>query len=513
VMGYSKNRPFVKVDVTGEVDKRFDEVSSQLADNVTKLEGVTKNPVNYNGAIVTIIDDDMRVECRTVWNPVLLDTGVKISFAAISGNVGTPDYMNIGELHTYQDQGHEILSQTVTHEATADITPGRADPDYKNSQQWLKDNGFKGYDTLIYPGGMHTNNIPIKNVARKYYKYAVATNIGGEYNLAPFDNWRVPRIQGDTGTLQQLKTAVDNAILNNGWVVLMTHSHVLLTAGSQKMRDFIAYVQSLNVPIMPFGEASKIKGNAVAIGEFTDDDSTFVGVNGSSKIGGSLTIRTTQNGVMDAPITDYKANAKNVQILTSVADTFMSTGGVYEVFRGDSDLYSYATFTPYNSNRVFMRKWNLYTGVWKSFEDIASPSAPAYTTGFWTPKLEGSTTAGTNTYTTQYGSWTKIANMVTARFNIRITAAQLDTLMAGNLRVTGLPFPTNATAQVKAIIEYNILNLGTNFYNVFVSTVGGQSYLDIFKSGSGVSTNYVKATAIPSSQTILFEGQITYQVA
>jgi len=35
-MGYSKNRPFIKVDVTGEVDKRFDEVSSQLAEKATK---------------------------------------------------------------------------------------------------------------------------------------------------------------------------------------------------------------------------------------------------------------------------------------------------------------------------------------------------------------------------------------------------------------------------------------------------------------------------------------------
>jgi len=33
-MGYSTNRPFVKVDVTGEVDKRFGEVTSQLEDIV-----------------------------------------------------------------------------------------------------------------------------------------------------------------------------------------------------------------------------------------------------------------------------------------------------------------------------------------------------------------------------------------------------------------------------------------------------------------------------------------------
>ena len=37
-MGYSKNRPFVKVDVTGEVDKRFDEVTSRLAEKATKTD-------------------------------------------------------------------------------------------------------------------------------------------------------------------------------------------------------------------------------------------------------------------------------------------------------------------------------------------------------------------------------------------------------------------------------------------------------------------------------------------
>jgi len=37
-MGYSKNRPFVKVDVTGEVDKRFDEVTSQLAETTEKAD-------------------------------------------------------------------------------------------------------------------------------------------------------------------------------------------------------------------------------------------------------------------------------------------------------------------------------------------------------------------------------------------------------------------------------------------------------------------------------------------
>jgi len=41
MMGYSTNRPFVKVDVTGEVDKRFGEVTSQLA------ETAWNNTLNY----------------------------------------------------------------------------------------------------------------------------------------------------------------------------------------------------------------------------------------------------------------------------------------------------------------------------------------------------------------------------------------------------------------------------------------------------------------------------------
>ena len=56
-MGYSKNRPFVKVDVTGEVDKRFDEVTSRLADIATlKPNGVddTENLQACNGKTINL---------------------------------------------------------------------------------------------------------------------------------------------------------------------------------------------------------------------------------------------------------------------------------------------------------------------------------------------------------------------------------------------------------------------------------------------------------------------------
>lgn len=281
------------------------------------------------------------------------------------------------------------------------------------------------------------------------------------------------------------------------------------------MRDFIAYVQSLSVPIMPFGEAVKIKGNAVAIGEFTETDSTFIGINGVSKIGSSFNITTTKRGPMDAPISDYKKNTKNVMVLDSIGDTYLKTGGVYEVFRGVDDVYAYATFTPYNSNKVFMRKWNYLTLTWKPFEDIAaSGGSSTYTTGFWTPKLEGVTTAGAHTYSAQSGSYTKFANMVALRFTLRIEPAGFDALMAGNLNITGIPAGLEPAAHEAnnsyGKIEYNILNLGTNFTEV----IGRSSfnYIRLVKQGNGVSTNYVKASDIPAGQPVILKGQITYQV-
>jgi len=47
-MGYSTNRPFVKVDVTGEVDKRFGEVTSQLADETKQIESLKYNKMDKN---------------------------------------------------------------------------------------------------------------------------------------------------------------------------------------------------------------------------------------------------------------------------------------------------------------------------------------------------------------------------------------------------------------------------------------------------------------------------------
>ena len=76
-MGYSKNRPFVKVDVTGEVDKRFDEVTSRLEDTIgynplkLKLPDPDKTISEMYPQIsltqVTLLDSDATLEDSSGW--------------------------------------------------------------------------------------------------------------------------------------------------------------------------------------------------------------------------------------------------------------------------------------------------------------------------------------------------------------------------------------------------------------------------------------------------------------
>ncbi len=71
--------------------------------------------------------------------------------------------------------------------------------------------------------------------------------------------------------------------------------------------------------------------------------------------------------------------------------------------------------------------------------DVATElSKLAKETGTWTPKIAGSTLAGTNTYADQIGHYTKIGNLVFFDFTVSLSA--VDSNMSGETCITGFPF-------------------------------------------------------------------------
>jgi hypothetical protein len=81
-----------------------------------------------------------------------------------------------------------------------------------------------------------------------------------------------------------------------------------------------------------------------------------------------------------------------------------------------------------------------------------------YEEGTWTPAVEGSVTAGTATYGSQGGSYTKIGNKVTCWFSITNFA---QSGASGSLKITGLPFTCTTTSVVRGCFAGNI-----RFYNM-----------------------------------------------
>jgi hypothetical protein len=92
--------------------------------------------------------------------------------------------------------------------------------------------------------------------------------------------------------------------------------------------------------------------------------------------------------------------------------------------------------------------------------------------GTWTPTLAGASTAGTNTYTTRSAFYKKINKMVFFTFSIDLSTK--DVAMAGNIRITGLPYTASSS------------------YGVSIGHVGNTSIATQIMATIDHDTNYIQ---------------------
>lgn len=360
-------------------------INAQLEQNTLQVRELNSCPQNYNGAIFTFIDDDAGQYIPDIWLPIIAEKNIKMGFAVVTGNIGknlTNDNVykaiTFEQLKQLQIDGHDIYSHTVTHYDTGITDLNTLDTEFRESKEWLIQNGFNECaDILVYPGGLATSDVARKNVARKYYKYGITTV--GTYNSSPFDNWGVSRINADTLTLDQLKTHVDNTIANNGWLIFMNHAFQLNLDKAnqmQKLKDLIDYIKSKNMPIMKFSEAEKLKGNSIAVGEFTNSSSLFVGKNGKSTLKSLYNLSNISKDT-DLPISSYNKGEVTEIPLTYIDDKGLRKGGNYIVHRLSSDVYSYSElyiFDTTSTPKKYIRRWDNTNNLWLAWEKTSTNS-------------------------------------------------------------------------------------------------------------------------------------------
>lgn len=368
-----------------QLNDRLNIFDTQLAGNTQQIKGIDV-PYNYVGPVITFVDDDVTTTFITRMQPTLDTKGVKATLGAITSFVGTSGYMTKVQLTALQDAGHEIVSHTKTHAETVFkssthdlslVTDAAIEAEYSESRQWLIDNGFAGYDTLVYPwGGFGSQAVRYKRLARKYYKNAI--NATGAHNGSPSDNMYLNRtfinINQDFTTV--LKPIIDAAVANNGWLIFGSHSSDTANFNGTYLATVIDYIQSLSVPILTFGQAQQLKGNALSVGEYTDiNKSLYVGRDGAKSgipmkvIEGAITSSSTRT--MNDALSKYDLYTLTITHIQSDADTLSGHGGILETYNG-GEYYGKQVFT--NSvGVIYERNWSVAPspGTWGVFRPLA----------------------------------------------------------------------------------------------------------------------------------------------
>ena len=153
-----------------------------------------------------------------------------------------------------------------------------------------------------------------------------------------------------------------------------------------------------------------------------------------NKKDGSIIFRTRDGQAGGIPTRMTLTSEGNIGIGTSTPTERLVVEGNVKV-QNSSDASEYLTIN--------------YQGL--NFQNTGAGSSTSssahilddYEEGTWTPVYSGATSAGTYTYTTQTGLYTKIGNRVTVDFKLlNITTGSAG---SGNLHIRGLPFTVGTT--------------------------------------------------------------------
>ena len=122
--------------------------------------------------------------------------------------------------------------------------------------------------------------------------------------------------------------------------------------------------------------------------------------------------------------------------------------------------------------------------------------------GLFTPTIIGQTTAGTGTYTIQTGTYTKVGSLVFFQVELSWTAHT----GTGNMRVAGLPFPANNTANAFSAITVGFMNNVTQTANNVATAYLPPGTTEVVLAQYPVGGGAASSIAMDTAATIVIGG-------
>ena len=208
-----------------------------------------------------------------------------------------------------------------------------------------------------------------------------------------------------------------------------------------------------------------------------------------------------------------------------IASGYIESGSIVTVvydgtsFQMTSQLASASTTSPggsdtqvqYNSSDAFAGSANLvFSGTVLTLPTInlGDENLSTYDEGTWTPVLQGQTTPGSPTYSTQVGRYVRIGNMV--HVSAAIVYSDKGTI-GGNMRIESLPFTASNVSgmrQAFSIAKYNLINLnvGGGFYQITLQLVDNQTYGYLTECGDNIASALITDADIADTTAIWYTG-------
>lgn len=227
------------------------------------------------GATLTFIDDDGNREALKNWESITDELRINITAALVTSYIDDKTHISWDEVERLQSKGYEFVSHTDTHLKLSTATEVAIASQLKRSVDELKKHGCENR-YLVYP--YNATNANTISVVSDYFDAAIGMR-GGRDNILPIFTYNIDRVsineQGVTvskeykgklvevaefKSLDTLKEYVDNAIINDGWLIIMTHlrndeSFYYDEEAREMIIELCKYAQEKGMSIENFGDA------------------------------------------------------------------------------------------------------------------------------------------------------------------------------------------------------------------------------------------------------------------
>lgn len=369
-----------------KASKNIEEIMNKIEENdlVTNETFSDNNKINKENiffdstvshkdkkATLTIIDDDCRAETWTKLRPFAKKKGVPVTLAAITGQVGIKNRITYEQMLQLKKEGFEFVSHTVDHKHLAELSDEEIDYQLKESAEWLDQNGFQGNTAIVYPYGSLDSRVT--SIARKYYKCAFDVDLlDGSTNPAtpPLDTYKIKRVSYNTMQgqirLDEVKQQIDEAVVNGGWVVIMTHCFYP-GFETESLEEVVDYARMKGLEISNVHNAINRLGNIIDI-----DAETY-----NYQLGSDGTIippSILKNYVInhETPLTKFpRGKTYTIFYVSHPSNEHLpGTGiGLLETLNA-SQNYNYQKFLDYQTKKEYVRYWGDEWTDWEAKDDL-----------------------------------------------------------------------------------------------------------------------------------------------